>query len=165
MNKLIVIIAALSCCFKVAAAAIPLEQALELCRAEQNALRRLTCYDAIADGKTVTKPTAAQATAPQSPAAQQAVNSSPAAEQFGIEHHQLNDADNEQLQVVVKSLRYNPHKELTVEFANGQIWQQVGNDYYKIAEGETHFIRRAAFDSFLLGNDKSSRTVRVKRVK
>ena len=42
-------------------AAVPLEQALELCRAEQNALRRLTCYDGIsADTATAAPATIAQ---------------------------------------------------------------------------------------------------------
>ncbi|GAB2928074.1 hypothetical protein [Rheinheimera gaetbuli] len=160
MKNLITFFAALSCCLPLAAAPIPLEQALELCRAEKNALRRLTCYDAIADGTATAAPT--QAT---SATVQPLANKTQASEQFGIEHRQQEQTTVEQLNVVVKSLKYNPYKELTVEFTNGQVWQQIGTDYYKIAEGETHTIRRSAFNSFLLGNDKNSRTIRVKREK
>mgnify|MGYP005840989869 CR=1 FL=1 len=160
MKNLITLFAAVSCCLPLAAAAIPLEQALELCRAEQNALRRLTCYDAIADGKTTVQSTTASA-----PAATSSARNTTPAEQFGIEHRQQEDTTVEQLNVVVKSLQYTPYKELTVEFTNGQIWQQIGTDYYKIAEGETHFIRRGVLNSFLLGNEKSNRTIRVKREK
>ena len=158
MNKAIIMCAALSCCLPLTAtASIPLEQALELCRAEQNALRRLTCYDAIADNTTVKQSTANSQSSAKTTIAP--------TEQFGVEHKLQDDENIEQLDVVVKSLRYSPHKELRVEFTNGQVWHQVGNDYYKIAEGEQHFIRRGVLNSFLLGNSKSDRTIRVKREK
>ncbi len=139
-----------------AAASIPPEQALELCRAEQNALRRLTCYDAIAtDGSTVQS-------RPADTTPTQATLTEPAPQQFGLEHRPQEDMA-EQLNVVVKSLQYSPRKELIVEFTNGQIWQQIGSEYYHIAEGEAHVIRRGVLSSFLLGNDKNNRTIRVKR--
>ena len=161
MNKVIMMCAALSCCLPLTAtASIPLEQALELCRAEQNALRRLTCYDAIADNAP-----AQQSTSAGSAMKQDTKPKAAPTEQFGIEHKRQANENIEQLDMVVKSLRYSPHKELRVEFTNGQVWQQIGNDYYKIAEGEQHFIRRGVLNSFLLGNSNSDRTIRVKREK
>ena len=162
MNKILMMCAALSCCLPLTAiASIPLEQALELCRAEQNALRRLTCYDAIADKTATTSRSGAGQTANQGANTPKALPE----EQFGVEHKMQADDNVEQLDVVVKSLRYSPHKELIVEFTNGQVWQQIGNDYYKIAEGEQHVIRRGFLNSFLLGNSKNNRTIRVKREK
>ena len=143
----------------VTAATIPLEQALELCRAETNALRRLGCYDAISVDSAQAQISApvkasAQTTAPQ------ATNEG---NLFGLEHHQAEVAD--EMKVVVKAIRYTPHKALIVEFTNGQTWQQVGADYYKIAVGETHVIKRGVLNSFMLGSEQSNRTIRVKREK
>lgn len=147
-------------------AAIPLEQALELCRAEQNALRRLSCYDAIAavtastavPGKTATSP----ATSAAVPVANNTVQKRPEAD-FGIEHRKADEEAPEQISLSVKEVRYSPRKELIIEFDNGQIWRQNGTDYYKIAAGEQHYIKRGVLNSFLLGNDGNNRTIRVRR--
>lgn len=158
-----------------AGAAIPLEQAIELCRAEQNALRRLTCYDSIAT-KGHTPATAAStgaatqmsapkaATAAVAAKAATAVDTAPGAD-FGLEHRQSNDDAAEQIYLQVKSVRYSPRKELIVEFDNGQVWRQNGTDYYKIAAGEQHYVKRGVLSSFFLGNDNSNRTIRVRREK
>lgn len=136
-------------------AAIPLEQALELCRAEQNALRRLSCYDAIAINGVIAAPSEKNA---QSPAA---VSTKPE-DTFGLEHKQSADTA-EQLQLTVKSVRYTPHKELIVEFDNGQIWRQIGNDYYSIAAGQQHYIKRGVLNAFFLANHNNNRTIRIRR--
>lgn len=147
-------------------AAIPLDQALELCRAEQNALRRLTCYDAISavtasttsPGNTAVSPVTTVAV----PAANTTVQKQPEAD-FGIEHRKVDEDAPDQIYLSVKEVRYSPRKELIVEFDNGQIWRQNGTDYYKIATNERHFIKRGVLNSFLLGNDNNSRTIRVRR--
>ncbi|MGP9799400.1 hypothetical protein [Rheinheimera sp. NSM] len=164
-----------------AGAAIPLDQALELCRAEQNALRRLTCYDAIA--ATEASPTAvtgttasAEPTAVQTPAATPARSASKAAKaeasttapgesDFGMEHRKSAEDAPEQIYLQVKSVQYSPRKELIVEFDNGQVWRQNGTDYYKIAVGEQHYVKRGVLNSFFLGNDNNNRTIRVRREK
>ncbi|MDR6984848.1 hypothetical protein J2X32_003503 [Rheinheimera pacifica] len=156
-------------------AAIPLEQALELCRAEQNALRRLTCYDAISavtastavPSNTATSATAtaaAPAPAPSVavPAANTTAQKQPEAD-FGIEHRKVDEGAPDQIYLLVKEVRYSPRKELIVEFDNGQIWRQNGTEYYKIATGEQHYVKRGALNSFFLGNDSNNRTIRVRR--
>ncbi|SEI04562.1 hypothetical protein SAMN05660691_03060 [Rheinheimera pacifica] len=166
-----VILAALIAVTSLPVAAIPLEQALELCRAEQNALRRLSCYDAIpaVTATTVTPnntATPATTTAAAPAAAVAATNTTvqkqPAAD-FGIEHRKVDEDAPDQLYLSVKEVRYSPRKELIVEFDNGQIWRQNGTDYYKIAAGEQHYIKRGALNSFFLGNDINNRTIRVRR--
>jgi len=153
------------------AAAIPLEQALELCRAEQNALRRLSCYDAISAvtaSTVVTSHTATSATAtavaptPVVPAANTTGPKRPEAD-FGIENRKVDTDVPDQIYLLVKEVRYNPRNELIVEFDNGQIWRQNGTDYYKIAAGEQHYIKRGVLSSFFLGNDSNNRTIRVRR--
>jgi hypothetical protein len=163
MKNFITLFAALSCCLPLAAASIPLEQALELCRAEQNALRRLNCYDTIA---TATEPTSATTVEAKPAPATAAVNETQTQDSFGIEHRQTSNADSaEKVYLTVKKLKFSPHKEMIVEFENGQIWRQSGTDHYKIAVGERHYVKRGVLNSFFLGNDNSNRAIRVRREK
>lgn len=142
------------------AAAIPVEQAVELCRAEQNALRRLTCYDAITIGTAadtqVAKPMATSPTKPVTKPEQ-------SKKDFGLEHKKNDEDITDVLYMTVKDVRYSPHKDLIVEFDNGQVWRQYEAGYYKINVGEKHFIKRGMLNSFFLGNDSNNRTVRVRR--
>ena len=144
-------------------AAVPLEQAIELCRAEQNALRRLTCYDGIS-ADTATAAPAAIAQQKTATAVQQKAAATPQ-QSFGLEHKQLDEEAPEQLSVTVKSVDYSPRKELIVAFTNGQRWRQVGNEHYQIEVGEQHFIKRGVLNSFFLANAETNRTVRIKREK
>lgn len=149
-----------------------LQQAIEQCRLEQNALKRLVCYDEIGTAgqpvikeKAVPTVAAAQAapatavTAPVTPA------STPAAgAEFGLEHRKKSDENTaDQIYATVKTVSYSPRKELIVEFDNGQRWRQNGTEYYKIAVGESHYLKRGALNSFFLGNDNNNRTIRVRR--
>lgn len=145
------------------ASSIPLTQAMELCRAEQNALRRLTCYDNIQHTPAQQTNSASQTLPVQAaPAAKPADKAEPA-DAFGMEHKQNSSDTAEQLAVTVKSLRYSPRKELIVEFDNGQRWRQIGTDYYSIKEGQQHRIKRGALNSFFLANDNNNRTIRIRR--
>jgi hypothetical protein len=147
-------------------AAIPVDQALELCRAEKNALRRLTCYDAISSVTTNSTTPNDTAVAETSHTAKQEVNAAvqkqPEAD-FGIEHRKVNEDTPDQIYLSVKEVRYSPRKELIVEFDNGQVWRQNGTEYYKIAAGEQHYLKRGVLNSFFLGNDNNNRTIRVRR--
>ncbi len=168
MKILMPFFAVLGCGLPLTATAIPLQQAVELCRAEQNALRRLNCYDTInaaEDTASAASKVAATAETKQT-AATTAVNEAQEIDSFGIEHRQSSDTDApEKVYLTVKKLRYSPHKEAIVEFENGQIWRQSGTDYYKIAIGERHYVKRGVFNSFFLGNDNHNRTIRVRREK
>ncbi|MBZ9613666.1 hypothetical protein [Rheinheimera maricola] len=138
------------------AAGIPTEQALELCRAEQNALKRLLCYDTINTGSTQNSSVAPSATAPAT-AAQQP-------QEFGKEHRNFLPEDApEQVYMTVRKISYDPYKSLIVEFDNGQVWQQLGTEYYSIKAGEKHYIKRGVMNSFLLGSDDGRKAIRVRR--
>ncbi|WNO59784.1 hypothetical protein [Rheinheimera sp. MMS21-TC3] len=138
-------------------AAVPTEQAIELCRAEQNALKRLVCYDAINVGSAIT--TAKSATTTATPAAEADTNTEG---YFGLEHKR-NVQDPDVINVTVKSFEYSLRKELIIEFDNGQIWRQKGTQYYPIAVGEEHRITRGVLNSFRLGNDRNNRTISIGR--
>lgn len=149
-----------------------LTAAMNECRQQQNALKRLVCYDEIK--LTATDAPVAQAKQPQSPQSQQPVATSkrPTAEQtaapaqsdFGLEHKQTADKQADQLYLTVSDVSYSPRKELIVAFDNGQTWRQTGTDYYKIAVGERHYIKRGMLNSFTLGSDANNRTIKVRRV-
>lgn len=163
MKYVFVICSALLSVSAIADIKIPVHQAVELCRAEQNALRRLTCYDAInlASGDSAgskTLPSQASERAQQATTKPQQ-NSD---ERFGLEHKEQADAD-ETLRVTVKNVSYTPRKELIVEFDNGQRWRQIGSDYYAIAVGQQHTIKRGVLNAFFLANDNNNRTIRIKR--
>lgn len=142
------------------ASSIPLTQAMELCRAEQNALRRLTCYDNIQNTPAQLNNSSVQ-TLPAGAA--KAADKAEPADVFGMEHKQNSSDTAEQLAVTVKSLRYSPRKELIVDFDNGQRWRQIGTDYYSIKAGQQHRIKRGALNSFFLANDNNNRTIRIRR--
>lgn len=142
-------------------AAIPAEEAIELCRAEQNALRRLTCYDAISLTANSNTSSASANTANIAKSDKAEANSA----DFGIEHKKASDDVNNVLYMTVKDVRFSPRKDLIVQFENGQVWRQNDSGYYKINIGERHFIKRGALNSFFLGNDNNNRILRVRREK
>lgn len=142
---------------------VSLTEALELCRAEQNAQSRLVCYDNIQHTPAAQNNSVTQASPVQpAPAAKAAVQTKPA-DTFGMEHKQNGKDTAEQLVVTVKSIKYSPRKELIVEFDNGQRWRQLGSDYYSIKVGQQHRIKRGALNSFFLANDSNNRTIRIRR--
>lgn len=148
------------------ASSIPLTQAIELCRAEQNALRRLTCYDNIQNTPAQLNNSAAQTLPVQAAPAAQAANKAEPADIFGMEHKQTSDENaSDKIYVKVTKIQFSPRKELIVTFDNRQVWRQNGTDYYKIEVGEQHFIKRGALNSFFLGNENNNRIIRVRREK
>tara|TARA_R110002126_G_scaffold43555_13_gene124896 strand:- start:2908 stop:3396 length:489 start_codon:yes stop_codon:yes gene_type:complete len=134
-------------------------EALTECRLQQNALKRLVCYDEIKLNQTEQ---AAQAT-PTQPATSSAEPTA-ANSDFGLEHKKVAEQQKEQLALTVSSISYSPRKELIIEFDNGQTWRQTGSQYYKIELGEHHHIKRGMLGSFILGNDENNRTIKVRRV-
>lgn len=56
-------------------------------------------------------------------------------------------------------------KRIIFHLENGQQWLQLEVEYFYVKPGDTAIIRRAALGSFLLGTDRVSKTIRVRRVK
>lgn len=136
-----------------------LATALEQCRTEQNALKRLVCYDEINTRGTV-------AAAPALPArseAEASVTRQTPSNEFGREHKQSTDDLTDQIYAVVSKISYSPRKEMIIEFDNGQVWRQAASGTYLIKVGERHFIKRGMLGAFYLGNDNNNRTLKVKR--
>ncbi|SNY59543.1 hypothetical protein SAMN06297280_3624 [Arsukibacterium tuosuense] len=147
----------------------PMADAIAECRQQQNALKRLVCYDEItvvATAQASASPATASNTAATARAGKPAAASKPAApaDNFGLEHKKTAEKQADQLYLTVQNISYSPRKELIVEFDNGQIWRQNDNSYYDISVGEQHYIKRGMLNSFTLGNDNNNRTIKVRRV-
>lgn len=135
-----------------------LATAIEQCRTEQNALKRLVCYDEI--------------TAPNTPVAATPVVSSTNTEvktpqpttnkDFGLEHKKTVETA-ETITAIVSKITFSPRKDLIIEFDNGQVWRQTDSGSYPIKVGERHFVKRGVFGAFYLGNENNNRTLKVKR--
>lgn len=140
-----------------------LSSAIEQCRAEQNALKRLVCYDEITTANSHAIPVRPEQSA--QPKNHQAAQTSQqtAESDFGREHRRKIDESADKIYAVVSSIRYSPRKELIIAFDNGQVWRQNGSGNYAINVGERHFIRRGVLGAFYLGNDNNNRTLKVKR--
>lgn len=155
------------------AVASSLEQALAVCRGEENALKRLVCYDEINLTKQSSLPAQAskgqqQAAASRTKTDGQATEikaettASQATERFGLEHKSQPERASA-LSMTVTKLSHNNRRELIIEFDNGQVWRQQGNSHYPIAVGEQHQIKRGMLGGFSLGNERNNRTIRVLR--
>ncbi|QBL08100.1 hypothetical protein E0Z06_00525 [Rheinheimera sp. D18] len=156
-----------------AAAAVPIEQAVEVCRAEANALRRLSCYDSIAISSAYSSPVSTDnkpviheshpAVMQPAPTQTSATNNKDAESTFGIEHKKSSEQITDKISMTVKEISKTIHNKLVVAFTNDQVWQQTSAEYYPIKLGEQHYIQRGALGAFYLKNDQNNRSTRVKR--
>jgi len=67
--------------------------------------------------------------------------------------------------MTVAAAKQNDFTGWTIEFENGQVWQQIGTDGYRIRKGEQYTISKALMDSYLLSNSSNNRKIRVRRIK
>lgn len=161
-----------------------LRDELNACNAIPDSQERLSCFEALADEPRPDTPVAAtppreepreeEATEPARSSAQLATpatqpgNAGAGSDDagFGLEHRQPKAPDSkpETQQLTVSEARHNDFTGWTIAFENGQIWRQIGTDRYDIQVGETYSIQRASFNSFLLGNNRNNRKMRVSRV-
>lgn len=128
---------------------------LEQCRTEQNALKRLVCYDEI-NTRTAGSP------APQTAERTHAVTNPPA-DNFGKEHRQVAADPVDQLYATVSDISFSPRKELIITLDNGQIWRQNGSGQFPLQTGERIYIKRGLLGAFYLGKDGRNRTLKVVR--
>ena len=128
---------------------------LEQCRTEQNALKRLVCYDEI-NTRTAGSP------APQAAERARAVTNPPE-DNFGKEHRQVAADPVDQLYATVSDISFSPRKELIITLDNGQIWRQNGSGQFTLQTAERIYINRGLLGAFYLGKDGSNRTLKVVR--
>lgn len=163
---------------------------LKSCRAEQDSLKRLMCYDALADDlpQAVTKKarvevekvdkiekavaTSAKQQVATKPLEETVTVKSAAKEKavsaeaiFGNEYKpKPNENRVDEVTFVIKSVKQSARKTWKFVFENGQRWDQKDDSYVKFNVGEKVQIKRGVFNSFYLKKIGSNRTIRVKRV-
>ncbi|MDP4535661.1 hypothetical protein Q3O60_05640 [Alkalimonas collagenimarina] len=142
-------------------------QALSLCQQEQDNQLRLHCYDSIqVDASEQGASTAAkqnqQARQPAA-AATPAASAATAEDQFG-KPRQAAANETDRIYSVVSKVEQDARGHLVIHFENGQTWRQNSSEYYPVKAGEEHYIRRAMLGSFILSNDDSNRSTRVRRM-
>ncbi|SEA85727.1 hypothetical protein [Alkalimonas amylolytica] len=153
-----------------------LRAALQQCLQQQNATERLHCYDQLATAssteavgrqRATEQGTERQAAAaaerrserqPEPPAVAEAAEAG-----FG-KTAQRPTEQLDRIYATVTKVDKDARQHLVVHFDNGQVWRQSSAEYYPIEVGQTHYIRRAMLGSFVLSNDNSNRSTRVRRI-
>lgn len=178
----ILILLALSSFF---AQAETIENALNSCSKEENALKRLVCYDRVVkdlnqyEGVNKQAPVAlptvtAKPTQPVYVAepVEPVKTSSPVAKtqakepasEFGLEaKKKTNQVDKIYGEVV--EVAKSPYKKMIITLADGQVWRQTDNTSLRIREGDQVYVERGALGSFYLSKDSAKKRLKVKRTK
>ncbi|MBT1449801.1 hypothetical protein KJ365_02830 [Glaciecola sp. XM2] len=156
--------------------ASPSEQAIQTCKSIGEASQRLACYDAlfqdVAEVLESTPRTPAQETVSaeltQTPEAIEIPEISEQAqiEEFGGGHLKKNSPDDEleQISSSIVSITQNNAGRDIVTLANGQRWRAIENHRLRLREASVVYIKRGAFNSFILQLEGSNRSVRVRRI-
>ncbi|WP_333797136.1 hypothetical protein [Rheinheimera sp.] len=180
----------LFCLMSSGAHSADLASQLAACQKLSDENQRLACFDRIskttmpvtapvslpppAEAQTAVSapaPVAAPAPAPApapaaSPVAVEKTTPAAAPEEFGAEQLKKPEpVEATELRSEVVKIEKDARKRMVLHLANGQQWLQLEVEYFYVKPGDTAIIRRAALSSFLLGTDRVSKTIRVRRVK
>lgn len=150
-----------------------LAEAVEKCRLVGNSLKRLVCYDQLAQRantledsdlaefynnrpvyREVEVPAGSQGQTPAVQANEQ--NSS-----FGL--IKRNSDELSEITAVVGKVEESLRGKLIITLADGQVWRQTGNEDVKIKAGQTVTISRGMLGAFYLKKQGTKRRIRVKR--
>ncbi|TPV58354.1 hypothetical protein FJ444_09945 [Aestuariibacter sp. GS-14] len=164
-----------------------LQQSLAACRAIENGVERLACYDAINANelankrpmpqrmdKTITEIVEEKQQSAQSQAESQpqprasdiaaAPSSKPAPQsQFGLKVKSEVQAL-ENITDTVANVTKSARGKMVIHMKSGAIWQQVDSGYFKLEEGMAVYIERGSLGSFFLSNNDVNRRIKVKRI-
>jgi hypothetical protein len=161
-----------------------ISDALKTCGKTQNSLKRLVCYDRIVNDMDKysgvndlmnipapltqsSKGAVAPAKSPSSDNTQPVgkdANVNPS-DGFGLEHKQLYQETEDKIYANVSSVKKGPRGKHTFTLENGQVWQQITAENFKIKENQEVFIERGVLNSYMMGSDSFNKKTRVKRIK
>lgn len=152
-------------------------EAMQACRNESNDLKRLICFDNVAESMNIyagasqsvedvaeSRPKAVATTAPVAASA----SGTPAADDdFGMEHKKKPEQSTpDEMTARIVSMAKNARGEFTVELDNGMVWRQNGKaNSLVINEGDAVIIERGLMGAFYLSREGYNRRVNVNRVK
>jgi hypothetical protein len=165
-------------CLLTSHAQAAIEQQLAHCATIADNASRLQCYDQLAkasehiavsatETNANTSPNSALtsklATVPSlTPPPKTSVKADAVAE-FGAPRKEDNQAL-EQIRYPVTFAQKGLRGGYTVTLANGQVWQQIGSESFRVKQGQTVVIEKAALGSFLMHVDGTNNSIRVKRL-
>lgn len=159
-SKILIVVAGL---WVSVANAAELSDQLAQCRAVQNDLQRLTCYDKIGTSSYTPTVESAVAEPRQYPAESSPVTVTEAPDNFGIEHKVIEKVASSISSTVV-SIVQSKRGFWTITLENGQKWRQISSDGFVLRKGEEIEISRGTFNSFLLNKKGSERQTKVTRL-
>lgn len=152
-----------------------LAEAVEKCRVVSNSLKRLVCYDQLAQRAQnledsdlaefyAERPLAAPTPGEFRPNTPAPTRSAPR-NNFGLEERESQQKKDEtsEMSAVVGAVEEDPYGKLIVTLADGQIWRQTDSEVFKLRSGDSVTISRGLLGSFYLQKDGLNRRMRVKR--
>ncbi|MCU7553266.1 hypothetical protein OCL06_01490 [Alteromonas sp. ASW11-19] len=177
---------AILCAGMMGLAALPaqaetLAGALKKCKAEDNSLQRLVCYDrvvknmqqysgldeAVKQGYTVPSASSNATTASKAapvPAKPAQNASAPKDTEFGLEHKENQEALPQTMTASVSKAEKTARGQYLITLDNGTVWRQTDNERYRIKTGETVTIERGMLGAFYLSKAEANRRIKVRRV-
>lgn len=178
-NKSVLILASMLLAVSNTVCAQSILPVLQFCSTISDIQERVSCYDAAVSSFSESQSgqgAARSTTGSETDAAekiQDASTISTAAELFPQDQDSVSttatkSADfsgDEERVLEISNARHNDITGWSIEFTNGETWQQVGSDRYEIKKGESYKITRGTLYSFLLGNLTDNRKIRITRIK
>lgn len=141
-------------------------EAILKCKAEQNSLQRLLCFDKVAENISGLKDQSfseAQASAPVAAAVTPNNNTAQRQQQdFGKTPI---DETPDALSSRVTKVKKDRLKRQTLTLQNGQVWREIGSSGHVVTNGQQVTIEKGLFGSYYLSVDGSNRELQVKRIK
>jgi hypothetical protein len=141
---------------------------LQKCQDQENALKRLVCFDEatkdLSQSDRAIVPTIQAHSKPSSPQKPAVVNDNTPT-QFGLEHKADTDALPDTIFAAVTTLKKNTYKKYTISLDNGQVWTQSDNERLRLSVGENVYIKRGMLGAFYMSKEGVNQRIRVKRVK
>lgn len=129
-------------------------EAVVNCASQTDKLDRLVCFDSLgkpARASITAKPAAPQAAAPTTPD-----------ERFGLNNKRPEEP--EAIKASVSTLKSDPYGKFIITLDNGQVWKQIDSKRFRLKKDKPVTIEKASLGSFMLTQEGSSKSARVKRV-
>ncbi|BDX08563.1 hypothetical protein [Planctobacterium marinum] len=172
---LIALFAAVTQLVSVSVQAETLAQAMEKCRSVSNSVKRLVCYDQLAQRANnledselaefyANRPVVVASPDARRNAVNNEVQTAPQ-NSFGLEQQlaERKSAEASELRSVVGKIEKNPHGKLIITLQDGQVWRQTDSERMSLSVGDSIVISRGLLGAFYLSKQGNNQNIRVKR--